>query len=142
MILFHSLHVTPKQDYLHSIHFYSFPFLHFKTSNQGYLIPFHSILFHSFSLIKFHFILFLSILLGFVWEFLREWNGIKFNRILFHSIPFHSLMNSQTKPKSPDLKEKNWQILLTLKIVTAPTIITEKFMHGFKHKPTKIQRIN
>ena len=65
MILFHSLHVTPKQDYLHSIHFYSFPFLHFKTSNQGYLIPFHSILFHSFSL---------------------------FNKIPFHSIPFHSLM--------------------------------------------------
>ena len=47
MIPFHSLHVTLKQDYLHFIHFHSFPFL---TSNQGYLIPFHSLMiipFHS-----------------------------------------------------------------------------------------------
>ena len=43
MILFHSLHIAPKQDYLHSIHFHFFPFLYFKTSNQGYLISFHSI---------------------------------------------------------------------------------------------------
>ena len=56
MIPFHSLHVAPKQDYLHFIHFHSFPFLYFKASNQGYLIPFHSILFlylntfHSFPL--------------------------------------------------------------------------------------------
>ena len=48
MIPFHFLHVTPKQDYLHSIHFHSFPFLNFKISNQGYLIPFHSILLLSF----------------------------------------------------------------------------------------------
>ena len=53
MILFHSLHVTPKQDYLHSIYFHLFPFLYFKTSNQGYLIPFHSILFHSIPLLKY-----------------------------------------------------------------------------------------
>ena len=37
MTPFYSLHVAPKQDYLHSIHFCSFPFLYFKTSNQGYL---------------------------------------------------------------------------------------------------------
>ena len=55
MILFHSLHIAPKQDYLHSIHFHFFPFLYFKTSNQGYLISFHSIPFpclnpfHSFN---------------------------------------------------------------------------------------------
>ena len=60
MILFHSLYVAPKQDYLHSIHFYSFPFFYFKTSNQGYLIPFHSIFFHSFPLLKYiPFLLFL-----------------------------------------------------------------------------------
>ena len=53
MIPFHSLHVAPKQDYLHSIHFHSFPFLYFKTFNQGYLIPFRSILFHSFPLLKY-----------------------------------------------------------------------------------------
>ena len=53
MIPFHSLHVTPKQDYLHSIHFHFFSFLYSKTSNQGYLIPFHSILFHSFPLLKY-----------------------------------------------------------------------------------------
>ena len=50
MIQFHSLHVALKQDYLHSIHFNSFIF---KTSNQGYLIPFHFILFHSFPLLKY-----------------------------------------------------------------------------------------
>ena len=65
MISFHSLRVAPKQDYLHSIHFHSFPFLYFKTSNQGYLNPFQSNLFHSFPLLKY---------------------------IPFHSIPFHSLM--------------------------------------------------
>ena len=65
MIPFHSLHVAPKQDYLYSIHFYSFPFLYFKTSNQYYFIPFHSILFHSFPLLKY---------------------------ISFHSIPFHFLV--------------------------------------------------
>ena len=43
MIQFHSLYVTSKQDYLHSIYFHPFPFLNFKTSNQGYLIPFFSI---------------------------------------------------------------------------------------------------
>ena len=64
-IPFHSLHVTLKQDYLNSIHFQSFPFLYFKTSNQDYLIQFHSILFHSFPLLKY---------------------------ISFHSIPFHSFM--------------------------------------------------
>ena len=73
MIPFHSLHVAPKQDYLNSINFHSFPFVHFKTSNQGCLISLHSILFHSFPLLKY---------------------------ILFHSlmiIPFNSLMNSQTE---------------------------------------------
>ena len=44
MIPSNSLYVTPKQDYLHSIHFHSFQFLYFKTSNQGYLIPFHSLI--------------------------------------------------------------------------------------------------
>ena len=75
MISFHSVHVIPKQDYLHSIHFHSFPFLYFKTSNQGYLI-----LFHSFPLLKY----------------------IPFHSIPFHSlmiILFHSLMNSQTEPQ-------------------------------------------
>ena len=68
MISFYSFHVTPKQDYLHSIHFHSFPFLNFKTSNQGYLIPFfsipfpylntfHSFPFHSLMTISFHSIL-------------------------------------------------------------------------------------
>ena len=52
MIPFHS-HVAPKQDYLDSIYFHSFPFFYFKTSNQGYLIPFHSIFFHSFPLFKY-----------------------------------------------------------------------------------------
>ena len=62
MILFYSIHVALKQDYLHSIHFYSFPFLYFKTSNQGYLIPFFSIpflylsTFHSFLFPYNHFI--------------------------------------------------------------------------------------
>ena len=86
MISFHSLHVTPKQDYLHSIHFHSFPFLYFKTSNQGYLIPIHSILFHSFPLLKyipFHSITLHSLII-----------------IPFNSIPFHSLMNSQAKPQN------------------------------------------
>ena len=58
---------------LHSIHFHSFPFLYFKTSNQGYLILFHSILFHSFPLLKY--IPFLSIPL---------WSS---HSISFHSIP-------------------------------------------------------
>ena len=65
MILFHSLHVAPKQDYLDFIYFHSFQFLYFKTFNQGYLIPFHSILFHSSPLLKY---------------------------IPFHSFHFHSLM--------------------------------------------------
>ena len=72
MIPFHSLHVSSKQDYLHSIHFHSFPFFYFKISNQGYLIPFHFILFHSFPLLKY--IPFLSIPL---------WS--------FHSIPLWTL---------------------------------------------------
>ena len=54
MIVFHSLHVAPKQDYLDSIHFHSFQFLYFKKSNQDYLIPFHSILFLSIPLWSFH----------------------------------------------------------------------------------------
>ena len=81
MILFHSFHVDSKQDYLHSIHFHSFLFLYFKTSNQGYLIPFYSILFHSFPLLKY----------------------ITLHSIHFHSliiILLHSLMNSQTEPQS------------------------------------------
>ena len=45
--------------------FIFFSFLYSKTSNQGYLIPFHSILFHSFPLLKY---------------------------ISFIFIPFHSLM--------------------------------------------------
>ena len=53
MISFHSLHVASKQYYLHSIHFHSFSFLYFKISNQGYLIPFHFILFYSFPLLKY-----------------------------------------------------------------------------------------
>ena len=53
MIPLHSLHVAFKQYYLHSIHFHSFPFLYFKTSNQDYLIPSNSILFHSFLLLKY-----------------------------------------------------------------------------------------
>ena len=53
MIPFHSLHVTLKQDYLHFIQFHSFPCLYFKTFNQSYLIPFHSILLHSFPLLKY-----------------------------------------------------------------------------------------
>ena len=77
MIPFHSLHVAPKEDYLHSIHFHSFSFLYFKTSNYGYLIPFHSIIFHSFPLNTFHSIPFHSLMI-----------------ILFHSLPFPSL-----KPK-------------------------------------------
>ena len=76
MIPFHSLHVAPKQDYLDSIHFHSFPFLYFKTSNQGYLIPFHSILFHSFPLNTFH----------------------SFSFPYDHSIPFHFFINSQAEP--------------------------------------------
>ena len=62
MIQFHSLHVAPKQNYLHSILFHLFPFLYFKTSNQGSLISFHS----------------------FPFIFLKY--------ISFHSIPFHSLI--------------------------------------------------
>ena len=74
MIPFHSLHVTPKQDYLYFIHFHFFPFLYFKTSNQGYLISFHSILFHSFHLLKY--IPFHSILL---WTLKRalKWNKVE-----------------------------------------------------------------
>ena len=78
MILFNFLYITLKQNYLHSIHFHSFLFLYFKTSNQGYLIPPHSILFNSFPLLKY----------------------IPFHFISFHSlmiIPFHSFINSQTK---------------------------------------------
>ena len=53
MISFHSLHVALKQDYLHFIYFHSFPLLHFKTSKQGYLNPFNSILFYFFPLLKY-----------------------------------------------------------------------------------------
>ena len=63
---------TFKQDYLYSIHFHPFPFLYFKISNQGYLIPFHSILFHSFPLLKY---------------------------ISFYSIPFHSLITPKRSLK-------------------------------------------
>ena len=66
IIPFHSLHLAPKQDYLHSIYFHLFLFLYFKTSNQGYLIPFHSILFYSFPLLKY----------------------IPFHSTFFHSFPF------------------------------------------------------
>ena len=83
MILFHSLHVAPKQYYLHFVHFHSFPFLHFKTSNQSYLIPFFSIPFPYLN--TFYFILFYSFPLH--------------KYIPFHSFSFYSLMNSQTKPK-------------------------------------------
>ena len=37
MFPFHSFHVNPKQDYLHSIHFHSFPFLY------NHSIPFYSL---------------------------------------------------------------------------------------------------
>ena len=59
MIPFHSFHVTSKQDYLHSIHFYSFPF-HFKKNIQSYLIPLHSFLLLKY--IPFHSILFRSLM--------------------------------------------------------------------------------
>jgi len=71
MILFYSFYVTPNQNYLHSIHFHSISFLYFNTSNEGYSIPFHSIIFYSFPLLKY---------------------------IHFHSliiIQFNSLVNSQ-----------------------------------------------
>ena len=45
-IRFHFISIIPKQDYLHSIHFHYFPLLYLKTSNQGYFIQFHFILFH------------------------------------------------------------------------------------------------
>ena len=77
MISFHSLHVAPKQDYLRSIHFHSFPFLYFKTSNQGCLIPFHSILF----------------------PYLNTFHSIHFYSLMI--IPFHSLMNSQMELQGP-----------------------------------------
>ena len=80
MIPFHSLYVASKQDYLHSIHFYSFLFLYFKTSNRGYLISLHSFLFHSFHLLKdilFHSIL--SMLLS------NKTTYIPFIFIHFHS---------------------------------------------------------
>ena len=67
MIQFISLYVTPKQDYLHSIHLHSFSFLYFKTSKQRYLIPFHS--FHLLKYIPFHshkYISFYSISLIFI----------------------------------------------------------------------------
>ena len=54
--------------------FYSISFIYFKTSNQGYLIPFNSFLFHSFPLLKY----------------------ISFHSIHFHSLvimPFHSILN-------------------------------------------------
>ena len=73
---FYSLHVAPKQDYIHFIHFHSFPFIYFKTCNQGYLILFQFILFHSFPLNTFH--------------------SIPFP--YYYSIPFPFLMNSQAKP--------------------------------------------
>ena len=76
MISFHSLYVTPKQDYLHSIHFHSFLFLYFKTSDQSYLISFFSI----------HF------------PYLNTFNYIPLWS--FYSIAFHFFMNSQTKPKN------------------------------------------
>ena len=120
MILFHSLHVTPKQDYLHSIHFHSFPFLYFKTSNQCYLIPFHSILFHSFPLLKY----------------------ISFHSIHFHSlmiIQFNSLMNSQTEPKYKYMaryqkrtrRKKNTMLDLTNLFYSRDLIIY--FLRKFSH---------
>ena len=71
MILFFSLYVIPKQDYLHSIHLHYFPFLYFKTFKQGYLIRFHSIQFDSFLFHSFH-----------------SLKYIPFYFISFHSFPF------------------------------------------------------
>ena len=74
------------------------PFIYFKTSNQGYLILFHSILFHSFPLlnyIPFHSIYFYSLMI--IWfpydhsiesipfHFIPLWTPKR--SILFHSIP-------------------------------------------------------
>ena len=73
IILFIPFHSIPFPPPKQSLTFHSFPFLYFKTSNQGYLIPFHSILFHSFPLLKY--IPFLSIPL---------WSS---HSISFHSIP-------------------------------------------------------
>ena len=88
MILFHSLHVTPKQDYLHSIYFHLFPFLYFKTSNQGYLIPFHSIPFFSIQFL-----------------YLNTFHSILFSSLMI--IPFHSFMNSQMKPRVNGIRIQN-----------------------------------
>ena len=77
---FYSFYVILKQDYLHSIHFYSFPFLYFKTSNQDYLIPFHSLFFHFFPLLKY-----------------IQFHSFSFPYSLM-IISFHSLINSQMKP--------------------------------------------
>ena len=97
MIPFHSLHVAPKQDYLNSINFHSFPFLHFKTSNQGCLISLHSILFHSFPLLKY--ILFLSISL---------WS--------FHSIQLpYELSNRALVIWENEKARKCWIIIITFK---------------------------
>ena len=94
MIQFHFLHVTPKQDYLHSIHFYAFPFLYFKTSNQGYLIPFHFILFHSSPLLKcipFYFIPLWSFHFILLWTPKRSLNlCIKFISLFFLFIWNHN----------------------------------------------------
>ena len=68
MIIFFSLYVTLKQDYLHFIHLHFFPFFYFKTSKQGYLIRFHSIPFFSV-----------------LFSYLNTFHSISFNSIHFHS---------------------------------------------------------
>ena len=50
---FHSIPFPPCCSQTRLLIFHSFSFLYLKTSNQGYLIPFHSILFHSFVLLKY-----------------------------------------------------------------------------------------
>ena len=53
MILFHSLYIYPKQNYLHSIHFYSFILKHPIKFTYFHSIPYRSIIFHSFPLLKY-----------------------------------------------------------------------------------------
>ena len=107
MSLFFPLYVTPKQDYLHFIRLYSFPFLYFKTSKQGYLIKFHSFIFHSFPSLKyvsFYFILFHS------FSFLYD------HYTPFHSIPLwtpkQSLKTTRTSKQNEKRKQKMTALFL------------------------------
>ena len=99
MILFHSLYVTLKQYYLCSFHFHSFILKHPIKFTYFHSIPYRSIIFHSFPLLKY--ISFHSISLNSLMIILFYFIPLRFKEdafnILFPLQPIFNEFHTQNK---------------------------------------------